>query len=60
MSFFRFFFPLRFTQLGFFHCVLRNWIFKKKIRKYSNSILVLKIKKRSFSWCNFYKKNNVV
>ncbi|KAJ0615574.1 hypothetical protein HanIR_Chr02g0080811 [Helianthus annuus] len=49
----------------FFHCVLRNWWFFllrfKQLGlnfffKYSNSILVLKIKKRSFFWCNFYKK----
>ncbi|KAJ0865424.1 hypothetical protein HanRHA438_Chr12g0540361 [Helianthus annuus] len=53
MPFFRFFYCVL-RNWGFFYCVLRNWVLI--FFKYSNSILVLKIKKRSFFWCNFYKK----
>ncbi|KAJ0844092.1 hypothetical protein HanRHA438_Chr15g0698571 [Helianthus annuus] len=54
MSFFRFFFIAFYVTGGFsieFYATGLIFFFK-----YSNSILVLKIKKRSFFWCNFYKK----
>ncbi|KAJ0783821.1 hypothetical protein HanLR1_Chr01g0025271 [Helianthus annuus] len=56
MSFFRFFFSIAFYATGFFPLRFMQLGFRKFFRKYSNSILVLKIKKRSFFWCNFYKK----
>ncbi|KAJ0614798.1 hypothetical protein HanIR_Chr02g0066551 [Helianthus annuus] len=56
MSFFRFFFHCVLRNWWFFYCVLRNWVLNFFF-KYSNSILVLKIKKNiCFFGAIFIKK----